>query len=195
MSSDTRSVLDILDPPEGYKWINDVNLCMMADEETAASDSEGPETNGSGTEGIDRRTLINRLGALGIGLAGVKLLSDAVELVDFFFTQEIVYDPHLLVGKKMETSDSLKALRRALQALEEVPSFDESALEAVLRALVDELGLKAGQLFGIIRVAVTGKKVAPPLFGTLSVLGKERVLTRLRAAEHLLAGLVISEKT
>jgi len=125
----------------------------------------------------------------------VKLLSDAVELVDFFFTDEIVYEPQLLVGKKMGSSDSLDALRRALQALEEVPSFDESALEDVLRALVDELGVKAGQLFGIIRVAVTGKTVAPPLFGTLSILGRERTLARLHTAEDLLADLVVSEKS
>jgi glutamyl-tRNA synthetase len=52
------------------------------------------------------------------------------------------------------------------------------------------LGLKAGPLFGIIRVAATGKKVAPPLFGTLSVLGRERVLERLGDAEEALAGLV-----
>jgi glutamyl-tRNA synthetase len=125
----------------------------------------------------------------------VKLLSDAVGLVDFFFTDQIAYEPQLLVGKKMGTSDSLNALSRVLGALEEAPSFDESALETVLRRLVDDLGLKAGQLFGIIRVAVTGKKVAPPLFGTLSILGKERVLARLRKAEGLLADLVLSEKT
>jgi glutamyl-tRNA synthetase len=125
----------------------------------------------------------------------VKVLSDAVELVDFFFTDEIVYEPRLLVGKKMGASDSLDAMRKVIQVLEEVPSFDESALEAVLRGLVDELGLKAGQLFGIVRVAVTGKTVAPPLFGTLSILDRERVLARLRAAEGLLAGLVLSEKT
>jgi glutamyl-tRNA synthetase len=125
----------------------------------------------------------------------IKLLSDAAELVDFFFTEKITYEPKLLMGKKMGASDSLNALRRALQALEEVPSFEESALEAVLRALVDELGVKAGQLFGIIRVAVTGKTVAPPLFGTLSVLGRERVLARLRTAEDLLADLVVPEKS
>ncbi len=125
----------------------------------------------------------------------IKLLSDAAELVDFFFTEKITYEPRLLMGKKMGASDSLNALRRALQALEEVPSFEESVLEAVLRALVDELGVKAGQLFGIIRVAVTGKTVAPPLFGTLSVLGRERVLARLRSAEDLLADLVVSEKS
>ena len=71
-----------------------------------------------------------------------------------------------------------------------LPNFDEGTIEAALRALLKELGLSARQLFGIIRVAVTGKKVAPPLFGTLSVLGRERVLRRLDQAEEMLEGLI-----
>jgi glutamyl-tRNA synthetase len=70
-----------------------------------------------------------------------------------------------------------------------LPSFEEETLEEALRPLVEELGLKAGQLFGIIRVAATGKKVAPPLFGTLSVLGKERVLERLDKASEMLRAI------
>jgi glutamyl-tRNA synthetase len=124
----------------------------------------------------------------------VKLLGDAVELVDFFFTEQIAYEPQLLIGKKMDASDSLSALKRVVEVLQATPSFDEATLEAVLRRLVEEMGLKAGQLFGIIRVAVTGKRVAPPLFGTLSILGRERVLSRLGEAEALLADLVLSEK-
>jgi glutamyl-tRNA synthetase len=124
----------------------------------------------------------------------VKVLPDAVDLVDFFFTEEIQYDPQLLIGKKMNPATSLEALRSVYQVLEGMPSFDEESLEASLRGLTDELGLKAGQLFGIIRVAVTGKRVAPPLFGTLSILGQERVLARLRQADESLSRLVNSEK-
>jgi glutamyl-tRNA synthetase len=58
-----------------------------------------------------------------------------------------------------------------------------------MRALADELGLKAGQLFGIVRWAVTGQKVTPPLFGSLAVLGRECVLARLDVAEESLAAL------
>ena len=65
----------------------------------------------------------------------------------------------------------------------------EAALEIALRGLADELGLKAGQLFGVLRVATTGKKVAPPLFGTLAVLGRERSLARTKRAKDKLSGL------
>ncbi|MDH4208903.1 MAG: glutamate--tRNA ligase, partial [Anaerolineae bacterium] len=106
----------------------------------------------------------------------MKVLHDAVELLDFFFKEDLDYQTDWLVGKKMDTADSLEALRRVIDVLEHVPSFDEEALEKSLRELTEQLGLKAGQLFGIIRVAVTGKQVAPPLFGTLSILGLERTL-------------------
>ena len=58
-----------------------------------------------------------------------------------------------------------------------------------MRALAEELGLKAGQLFGILRVAVTGQKVSPPLFESMEIVGREKVLERLRNAIHLLEEL------
>jgi len=123
----------------------------------------------------------------------LKKLSDAVEWVDFVFVDRISYEPSLLVGKKMTAAESLAALRRARETLAALPDFEEETLEKALRALVEELGLKAGQLFGIIRVAVTGKKVAPPLFGTLSVLGREQALKRMdQALETLRVSLSIS---
>ncbi len=120
----------------------------------------------------------------------LKKLTEAAEWVDFFFVDRISYEPALLVGKKMTAAESLSALRKARETLAARPDFEEKTLEETLRALLEELGLKAGQLFGIIRVAVTGKKVAPPLFGTLSILGRERVLERLDYAEEVLEGVV-----
>jgi len=119
----------------------------------------------------------------------LKKLTDAVEWVDFFFVDQISYDPALLVGKKMTAVESLVALRKARETLVALPDFQEETLEKALRALADQLGLKDRQFFGIIRVAATGKNVAPPLFGTLSILGRERVLKRLDGAEKALEGL------
>jgi len=58
-----------------------------------------------------------------------------------------------------------------------------------MRQLADELGLKAGQLFGILRIAVTGQRVSPPLFETMAIVGKEQVLQRLEKAIQLLEEL------
>jgi glutamyl-tRNA synthetase len=120
----------------------------------------------------------------------LKKLTDAMEWVDFFFVDQISYEPSLLVGKKMTAAESLAALRKARETLAALPDFQEGTLEKALRALADQLGLKDRQLFGIIRVAATGKSVAPPLFGTLSILGRERVLERLDYAEQALENVI-----
>jgi len=86
----------------------------------------------------------------------------------------------------MSRQDTMRALEATRHALAELPAFDQAAMETALRQLADSLGLKAGQLFGAIRVAVTGRTVAPPLFGSLELVGRERVLARLRRAEELL---------
>jgi glutamyl-tRNA synthetase len=119
----------------------------------------------------------------------MKTLNDAVSLTDFVFMEEIDYDSQLLVGRRMTTGDSLAALQTARKVLAELPNFDRDTLEAALYPLAREtLGLRPGQLFGIIRVAAMGKTVAPPLFGTLAAIGRGRVLSRLDDAVVRLEG-------
>jgi glutamyl-tRNA synthetase len=55
-----------------------------------------------------------------------------------------------------------------------------------MRAYVEESGLSANQVFGILRVAVTGQKVSPPLFESMEIIGKEKVLERLKSAIEIL---------
>ncbi|UCC65280.1 MAG: glutamate--tRNA ligase [Anaerolineae bacterium] len=112
----------------------------------------------------------------------LKRLSDVVDLTDFFFVDELTLEPEALIGKKMTLAASMAALEKAIATLETLPDFEEETLESVLRSLADDLNLNAGQLFGLIRMAVTGKKVSPPLFGTLHVLGRKRTLSRLNKA-------------
>ncbi len=82
--------------------------------------------------------------------------------------------------------------RRVLQhALEVLPNttFDHDSLDQALRAAAAHLGLKAGQAFQPIRVAVCGRKNAPPLFETMAVLGRDVCLARIRQAEASLQSL------
>ncbi|MCS7256313.1 MAG: glutamate--tRNA ligase family protein, partial [Thermomicrobium sp.] len=116
-----------------------------------------------------------------------KLLSEVPELTRFFFTDVEDYDPELLLQRKVEPETVLGALERTLAVLEQADFADEADLERRLRALAEELGLKAGQLFMPIRVAVTGRTVSPGLFETLRVLGRERSLERLARAREKLA--------
>ncbi len=118
----------------------------------------------------------------------IKTLAEVLDKAAFFFKEDLTYDADLLVGKKMTAAESLAALRRARETVAALPDFEVETTEQALRSLADELGLKAGQLFGIVRVAVTGEQVSPPLFETMAVLGRTRAILRLdRAIEVLTA--------
>ncbi len=111
-----------------------------------------------------------------------KTLLEVVELTKFFFADELEYKAQELIGKKMDAESTVRALKAAQEKLQPLKAFDADSLEALLRPLAPELGLKTGQLFGVLRVAVTGQTAAPPLFETMAVLGKERSLRRIAAA-------------
>src|SRR2546425_679173 len=91
----------------------------------------------------------------------------------FFFSDEVNADPKLL---------DPAVLRGALRQLEPLDAWTEDAIEAALRQLADELGLKPRDAFQPIRVAVTGSTVSPGLFESLALLGREKTLARIRAA-------------
>ena len=118
------------------------------------------------------------------------LLSDAPELMSFFLQDGLEpYDTAKLVAKKSTAEQSITALTGALAVFEQGTVRDEAAIEAALRALAEEQGLKAGQLFMPIRVAVTGRTESPGLFETLRVIGDDRVRARVRKAIELLGAM------
>jgi glutamyl-tRNA synthetase len=112
----------------------------------------------------------------------IKLLRDVLTAADFFFVDQVPpYDPAELIPQKGDAAMALKVLRRAQEVLPNV-EFKHDTLDHALRTAAQELGVKAGQMFQPIRVAVCGRKNAPPLFETLEVLGKEVTLERIRQA-------------
>lgn len=116
----------------------------------------------------------------------IKTLRDAIEVADFFFVEDLApYPAEELIPQKGDASMALKSLERGRVTLE-VAAFTHDALDAALRAAATELGVKAGQMFQPIRVAVCGRKNAPPLFETLEVLGRDACLKRIDRAIELL---------
>ena len=112
----------------------------------------------------------------------IKLLRDVLTAADFFFVDKLPpYDPAELVPQKGDAAMALKVLQRAKEVLANV-EFKHDPLDQALRAAAQELGVKAGQMFQPIRVAVCGRKNAPGLFETLEVLGKETTLSRIALA-------------
>jgi glutamyl-tRNA synthetase len=115
-------------------------------------------------------------------------LGAIVDLVGFLWTDDIRVDPAQLVPKRWDaatTRDALSAASDVLAAHDSV-TWEADELEPPLRALADERGWKAGDLFMAIRVAVTGRTATPPLFDSLVALGRDRTLARLAAARDLL---------
>jgi glutamyl-tRNA synthetase len=119
-------------------------------------------------------------------------LEDGPEKAGFFFKDEVDPVPEELVGKKMTPIESASAARDAYEVLSDLPMINFDTAEAPLRELAETLDLKAGQLFGIIRVAVTGQKVSPPLFESMEIIGREKVLERIGNAINLLDNLAES---
>ena len=112
-------------------------------------------------------------------------LQEAPELLMFFYRDVIpgeTYNPADLIPKKHDAGQTITLLRAAHEALSQITDWTPPALETTLRALCEQLQVKPGPLFGAIRVAVTGRSVAPPLFDTLAGIGRERSLSRLNAA-------------
>jgi glutamyl-tRNA synthetase len=112
----------------------------------------------------------------------IKLLRDVLTVADFFFAEELTpYDAAELIPKKGDAALALRVLERACQVLS-TAEFTHDGLESALRSAAEGLAIKAGQMFEPIRVAVCGRKTAPPLFGTLEVLGRDTCLKRIDQA-------------
>ena len=118
----------------------------------------------------------------------IKTLNDAIEMAGFIFRGEITVNPDDLIPKKMDVESTIRALQAAYRTLAALDDFSAGTQEKAMRSLAEELGLKAGQLFGAVRVAVTGQRVAPPLFETMEIIGRETCLERIRAAIEMLGG-------
>jgi glutamyl-tRNA synthetase len=112
----------------------------------------------------------------------LKTLEDAAPLVAFFYSEKVEYETALLVQKGMDPPATKNALVKALAELQAIETFDAATIEGVSRPLAEELGIKAGQLFGSLRIATTGQRVAPPLFETMEVLGRDRCLAAVKDA-------------
>ena len=116
----------------------------------------------------------------------LKRLDDSDDMTAYFFGELAPeYDGAILVQKGMDAGSTLQALQAALGDLNANTANDDFGHEK-LEALLDETGqrldLSRRQFFGLLRTAATGRNVSPPLFETMVVMGRDRVLSRLRLA-------------
>ena len=113
-------------------------------------------------------------------------LDDSLAFAAFFFQKDVEPDPQDLIAKGFDTQQSAEIARKSYDILAALPDLSHQTAEPPMREYVEKSGFSASQVFGILRVAVTGQKVSPPLFESIEIIGKEKVLKRLQKAIGLL---------
>ena len=177
---------------EKLEWMNGVYIRSLADDELAKRAVPFLEREG---RPVDRDVLRRVVPLI---RERIKLLTEAEDMAGFFFSEgELDYGTEILLGKRFvdDRGAASNALETVLRRIRNIEAWDDEALEGAIRPLAEELALKTGELFGLIRVAVTGRTAAPPLFETMAVLGRERTLERLESALKRLAAEAASQST
>lgn len=118
----------------------------------------------------------------------MKLLSDVVDLTEFFFRDTLSYDEKGV--RKWFTQPYVpQMLQMLIERYADLEPFDLQSIESATRAAAEELGVSAAQVIHPTRVAVSGRTVGPGLFEMIEVLGKQRVLQRLMVAQEMVRQL------
>ena len=171
------------------EWMNQQHI-IKADEDELTDMMlrylERPEEEGGLPEEVDRpidRAVVKAM--VPVLRERIKVLPDVVALIDFLFVENVHPDADEMIGRRMDEDMVVKSLTASIDALSTVESFTHEEIESTLRGLTKITGLKAGQLFTPIRVAMTAKRIAPPLFESIAVLGRERTIERLQNGLHI----------
>lgn len=115
----------------------------------------------------------------------IKFLTDAAQFIDWAFVgaDKITYpDAKLLVDKKLTPEQAIRVTEAGLKILTEIKDFSIPTLSDAFRAKAEEMSIKIGPFLTAFRVAITGKTVAPPLFESMCVLGRDETVTRVQNA-------------
>jgi glutamyl-tRNA synthetase len=115
----------------------------------------------------------------------ISRLTEAPGMLGFLFADEERFEVNAEDAEKALGPDAVPVLQAAEAALAEVQPWTAEAIEAALFAALVEptgLGLKPRAAFAPVRVAVTGRRVSPPLYVSIELLGRERTLARLAHA-------------
>jgi glutamyl-tRNA synthetase len=116
----------------------------------------------------------------------IPSLDEAPPLAGFFFREAVSPSVDDLIPKKTSREEAHTIALRALSILESLPEITHTTVEPPLRALAEELEVSAGQVFGVLRGAVTGQQISPPLLESMAIIGRDKVLARVRAAVGIL---------
>ncbi len=116
-------------------------------------------------------------------------LDDCLAFASFFFKEDVQPNSEELIAKGLDAKQSAEIVRKVYEILSSLPEISHLIAEPPMREYVEKSGLSANQVFGIVRVAVTGQKVSPPLFESMEIIGREKVLQRLQNAIRILESM------
>jgi glutamyl-tRNA synthetase len=177
--------------PDKLLWMNGVYIRQLSLDELVRRTlpyMERPEAEGGLPDHISRPLDIEyTTRVLRLEHERLKTLGEAAHVVSFFFEDAISYDTALLIQKGMDASRTREALLHTRDLLTKIRDWDHTIIEPLMRELVANLGLKAGQLFGAVRTAVSGRTATPPLFEMMEVLGRDVTMKRIEQAILLLS--------
>jgi glutamyl-tRNA synthetase len=112
----------------------------------------------------------------------LKYLADAPDLVRFLFEEPSDFDVDEMVPKKLDRTQTAALLEQIAPMVGEIPAMTDDENEQLFRAKAAELETKLGNLLMPLRVAITGSRVSPPLFGSIRLLGAARASARVERA-------------
>jgi glutamyl-tRNA synthetase len=115
-----------------------------------------------------------------------KKLTEVGDMAGFLFEDEVDLALDRIVSKKMDAETAARAAKRLVDLFQSAPEINAETTEQPLRDLAKEMDLKAGHIFGLLREALTGQKVSPPIFDITEILGKEEVIQRVQHAADAL---------
>ncbi|HTE19369.1 MAG TPA: glutamate--tRNA ligase, partial [Armatimonadota bacterium] len=168
------SVFDL----EKLNWMNGVYIRKLSEEELVERTLPFLQKAGlvSASPSAHEQAYVGQV--LKLEQERMKTLAEAPALTDFFFRDEPEYDP-AAVEKRLRTPQARAVLETVIRQLEAAEQWDVESVEAAVRASIEELGVKPGEVIHPTRVAATARTVGPGLFETLWALGRERVAFRL----------------
>ncbi len=177
-SVDTLSRSDAVFDIKKLDWFNGVYIRSLTPEDLAAR--VRPFMEKAGYIAPDQAFLVR---AVTLVTDRLGKLTEAPDMLGFLFVDQVDVAKESFVGKgKISLSDIAGALRECESVLTGMAQWTHEDIEASLRALAESLGWKVGDLLMQVRVAITGRRITPPLFESLVLLGREKSMVRIARA-------------
>lgn len=177
-SVETLSKSDAIFDIKKLDWFNGVYIRSLSVAELARRVK--PFMDGAGFDVSDDGRLE---AAVALVTDRLNKLTEAPDMLGFLFTKNIAVTADSFAGKgKIGPAEIADALSRVEGALVAVDAWEHEPIETALRELGEAMGWKIGDLLMQVRIAITGRKVTPPLFESLVLLGKDESMRRIGLA-------------